>query len=91
MFVIEDERHAESQGQFPSFERALAELKQRATIPWNERPNLCPCTNWRNCGRAYEIVEYDDSQTPWREIRRAAVLEVSAAGAKWAEGLECAE
>ena len=88
MFVIEDERHAEPQGQFASLDLAMAELKQRATMPWDQFPNLAPCTNWRSCGRTYEVVEYDDSQLPWKELKRIAVLEVSAAGAKWAGDFE---
>jgi len=88
MFAIEDERHAEPQGQFASYAEAMAELKRRSTIPWDQRPNVAPCTNWRNCGRAYEIIEYDDSCVPWKEVRRVAVLEVSATGAKWADAAE---
>lgn len=88
VFVIEDERHAEPQGQFASFDQALAELKDRAAIPWDQRPNVAPCTNWCNCGRTYEIIEYDDSRLPWKELRRVAVLDVSASGIKWADGFE---
>lgn len=88
MFVIEDERHAESLGQFTSLDQALAELRQLASIPWDEHPNLAPCTNWHNCGRTYEVVEYDESQSPWKELRRISALEISAAGVQWAEGIE---
>ena len=84
MFQIEDEFHAEPQkGTFDSYEVALDELKLRAEIPWNKEPNRCPCTNWENCSRNYEIIEYDDSGTPWKELNHVSVLTVSAKGIKW--------
>lgn len=84
MFRIEDERHAEPQvGEFASFDDAVGELRRRALIPWDEEPNQAPCSNWRNCGRSYEIVEYDESERPWREINRMLVLEIDAHGANW--------
>jgi hypothetical protein len=55
----------------------------RAEIPWNKEPNRCPCTNWENCSRNYEIIEYDDSGTPWKELNLVSVLTVSAKGIKW--------
>ena len=51
VFVIEDESHAEWAGEFATFEEALAELKRRASLPWDEAPNQAPCTSWRTCGR----------------------------------------
>ncbi len=84
MFLIEDERHAEQCGQFATLEAAIGELKRRAALPWDQKPNVAPCANWRDCGRAYEIVEYNDSQRPWRELRRVPVLDISATGVDWA-------
>jgi hypothetical protein len=81
-FVIEDERHAEPQGEFKSFGEAVAELRRRATIPWNEAPNQAPCTSWETCGRSYEIIEYDCASRPWKELNRVSALEVSAEGVK---------
>ncbi len=86
MFVIEDELHAEHQGRFISFEEAIAELKRRAEIPWNQDPNRAPCMSWETCGRTYAVIEYDDSHLPWKELRRMTVLDVSASGAKWSRG-----
>ena len=83
IFVIEDEAHAELCGEFPTFEGALKELKTRENIPWDSKPNQCPCTNWRNCGRNYEIVEFDNSKIPWEEISRTPMLKVSAKGVIW--------
>jgi hypothetical protein len=84
MFIIEDELHAEHQdGTFASFEQALAELKRRAALPWDQAPNVAPCTSWRTCGRNYEIIEFDDSALPWKQLSRVPALEVSAKGAKW--------
>jgi hypothetical protein len=77
MFVIKDEAHAEPQaGLFETRQQAIAELKRRAEIPWNEEPNRPPCTNWLNCGRRYELVEYDDA--PWTELSRILMLKISA-------------
>jgi hypothetical protein len=83
MFVIEDEMHSEPAGQFRTLPEAMAELERRAKIPWNEEPNRCPCTNWRNCGRRYEVIEYDDAPTPWRELSRILRLEISQGGVRW--------
>jgi hypothetical protein len=84
MFIIEDERHSEFQeGEFSTLAEALRELKRRAALPWNEAPNQAPCMSWRTCGRTYEIVEYDMSITPWKELQRLPVLDVTASGAKW--------
>jgi hypothetical protein len=86
MFIIEDEIHAEPQkGQYQSFEQALEILKERAEIPWNEKPNRCPCASWKTCERKYQIIEYDDSYIPWKELGRRNVLKVSAKGIKWFE------
>jgi hypothetical protein len=84
MFVIEDEVHAEPQeGRFQTPQEAIAELQRRASIPWNEKPNRAPCTNWLNCGRRYELVEYDDTASPGKELSRSLILDISAAGVRW--------
>jgi hypothetical protein len=81
--VIEDSLHDEQHGDFSDIAAAVAELKRRAEIPWDQNPNVAPCTSWRTCGRAYELVEYDESHEPRKELRRVPILEVSAAGARW--------
>ena len=83
MFVIEDQFHCETLGRFSSFELASTELKRIATLPWDQEPNRAPCMQWPTCGRSYEIIEYDDSSIPWKELRRIPVLDVSASGVKW--------
>jgi hypothetical protein len=83
MFVIEDELHAEHHGEFATFAEAVAELKRRATIPWDEPPNVAPCVSWKTCGRQYVIIEFDDSDSSCKALRRIPVFEVSAAGVKW--------
>ena len=80
-FIIHDQAHAEWQGDYDSLE----ELKRRATIPWNESPNVCPCTSWRTCGRDYEIIEFDISVEPWIELRRLEILKVLAKGVIWSD------
>ena len=82
-FVIHDELHDEEHGTFDNAAQALAELRRRATLPWDAPPNVAPCMNWRNCGRMYELIEYDDSDHSRRELRRTLVLEVRAAGPQW--------
>ena len=83
MYVIEDESHAEPQGEFSTRGEAIEELKRRARIPRNEAPNVAPCMSWQTCGRRYDVVEYDITTMPWKETRRERVLEVSAVEVKW--------
>ena len=78
MFVLEDEIHAEQQGEFATFEEAVTEVKRRAAIPWDQQPNVAPCESWKTCGREYVIVHYDTSAEPWKEIRRIPALNISA-------------
>lgn len=86
MFIIEDEMHSEIQkGEYKTFEEAFNELERRANIPWDESPNRCPCTNWKNCERIYHIIEYDDSQIYWKEVNRWHILTISADGVIWEE------
>lgn len=83
MFVIEDELHADSMGRFPELSLALAELDRLSKIPWMEWPNVPPCGNLEKCGRRYELVDYDDTQTPWIELRRIEIFEITAKGIQW--------
>jgi hypothetical protein len=88
MFAIEDELHADAVGQFTNREDALAELNRLVLIPWDNKPNRAPCTNWRNCGREYELIEYDVTKNPWHELSRNPVLSISKAGPKWIKNKE---
>jgi hypothetical protein len=84
IYIIEDEAHAEVQtGEFSSLDAALAEIRRRAEVPWGSNPNRPPCTNWIDCSRRYEIVEYDTSQAQWSEMRRIPALEISGRGITW--------
>jgi len=84
VFKIEDERHAEPlPGEFSSLAAAAVELRRLSTLPWDQVPNVAPCTNWRTCGRTYEVVEYDVSARPWKELNRVTAFEVGAEGVKW--------
>jgi len=80
--IIEDSLHAEQHREFQNIALAIAELKNRAQMPWNEPPNRAPCTRWQTCGRAYQVVVYDDSEFPWKELRRTHAL-VGSLGIKW--------
>ncbi len=82
-FIVEDEAHAEQCSEHATLAEAVARLKELAGLPWNEQPNVAPCTSWRTCGRRYEIVQYETSSHPWKELRRAAALEISAQGVVW--------
>jgi len=83
LFVIEDEIHCEECGRFSSFRQALDELQRLSAIAWDQPPNAAPCMSWATCGREYVVIEYDDSQSPWREIKRTAVLNIVASGVEW--------
>lgn len=83
MFRIIDETHGEPDGRFATFEEALAALHERAAMPWDAEPNRAPCRGWRTCHRAYAIIEYDDSQSPWRELQLVPVVDISASGVRW--------
>ena len=83
IFVIEDQNHAEWIGEFDSIASAWAQLKKFSELPWDARPNRCPCQSWRTCGRDYEIQEYDNSSEPWDLINQFNGLEVSASGVTW--------
>ena len=85
MWRIEDELHAESAGDYATQESALEELRRRSALAWDVEPNVAPCTNWRKCGRRYEVVEYDTKERPWREVQRFHVLDISSGGINWIE------
>ena len=88
VFVLEDDIHAEWGGEFRSFDEALSEIRVRSKIAWDQQPNICPCQNWKECGREYSIVEFDSSTTPWTELDRIPVLSVSAKAVSWEAGFE---
>jgi hypothetical protein len=82
-FVIEDEVHCDWHGQFAKLEEAIAKLRRLSGTPWDQPPNVAPCTNWQSCRREYSIIEFDDFHTPWKELRRIAALDVSSSGVTW--------
>jgi hypothetical protein len=82
-FVIDDDTHAEPQGEFTTMDDAVAELRKRAGISWDQEPNRAPCKSWRTCGRVYDIIEYAEIR-PWNgQLQRVRALQISAAGVKW--------
>jgi hypothetical protein len=84
MYIIEDDFHAEIISEkFDTFDSAISELQRIAEIPFGENPNTPPCRNWRKCKREYHIVEYDDSQLPWKRISDTKVLQITASEIKW--------
>ena len=47
MFAIEDDWHAElMMTELDSFDEAMQQLRDWATIPWDQVPNRAPCTGW---------------------------------------------
>jgi hypothetical protein len=84
MYIIEDDFHAEIIGEkFDTFDSVLFELQRISEIPFGEAPNKPSCGGWRDCIRDYHIVEYDDSQLPWKLISNTKVLQISASEIKW--------
>jgi hypothetical protein len=83
MIVIEDSWHGEAGAEFATRDEALDELRRLASLPWDQPPNLAPCTGWQTCGRRYELVTYDASARPWRELARTPALEISKSGPNW--------
>ena len=83
MFIIEDERHAEWLGEYSTRSEAVSELQRLASIPWDQTPNQAPCVNWATCGRTYELVQFDDTTTPWQELGREPALNVSKEQVEW--------
>ena len=88
--IIEDSIHCERIEEYESFDEAVVHLEQLANLPWDQEPNRAPCTGWRKCGREYQVIEYDDSSNPWRVVREADVLKVSASNVEWVPGFEFA-
>ena len=82
-FIIEDESHAELRSEHSTFAEAVEELKRLSAIPWDQPPNTAPCMSWKTCGRNYEIIEYETSNEPWRQIRRVPAFEINAKGVTW--------
>lgn len=87
-FSIEDEVHAEWQGDYSSFEAALDEIKRRAALPWDEAPNRCPCAGWKKCERLYTITEYEVPDPTYTPKGEWGVMTISYQGVVWHEGFE---
>ncbi len=83
LFIIEDEMHADQQGEFKSFDEALNELEKRAKIPFDVEPNRCPCYNFKDCERRYTIILYNTITTPWKELFRKEILNISSNKVEW--------
>ncbi len=86
-FIIEEEGHAEFIGEFETFEKAITELRRISKIPWNESPNISPCSN-PNCGRDYMLIEYEVSDNHWEVIKSDFVLSVGPYLVAWESGFE---
>lgn len=84
-FSVEDEVHAEWQGDFSTFEGAMEELVHRAKLAWNQAPNRCPCTGWKTCERVYTITEFDVSDSQLKVINECEVLTISSKGVVWSD------
>lgn len=82
-YIIEDEFHAEWCGQFATQAEAMAEVTRRSRLPWDQPPNVCPCTSWLTCGRDYVIVEFETTAESWQELSRTPILSVSSKGVMW--------
>jgi hypothetical protein len=87
IYVIEDQWHDEPFGEYAVLTEAIAELERLRVVPWDAPPNKAPCQNWQNCGRLFEIIEYDTSDQSRKEVRRIPALEVSRTAVQWLEQL----
>jgi hypothetical protein len=84
MFVIEDEVHAEMfKEKYPDLHSAMDELTRLSQIPYGEKPNIAPCEDWRTCERNYVIIEYDDTEEPWKKITEHQRLTICPDGVSW--------
>lgn len=83
-FIVEDLRHAEAVGSFETRSEAIDEARRLASVPWDAEPNLAPCTQWRTCGREWEVVEISNGQV----ISRFPVVTVTAKVVHWAPGFD---
>ena len=88
MFVIEDNIHCEGAGHFERFEDAIAELKRRAAIAWDQPPNKAPALRGERASGEYEVYEFDVSHEPWKLLCRVKVLTLSSKGVEWATDFE---
>lgn len=82
LFVIEDQIHSQQVAKFTTEFEAKNEIRRLIQIPFDAEPNKCPCTNWKNCERIYEIIEYDNREIPWIEIGRIEIVTISKNGVK---------
>ena len=83
-YSLWDEKHCEIHGHFETLQEAMQELRQRATIPWDEPPNRAPCRSWRSCGREYYLrVTRPGSAGP----ERISAMTISADGIVWYKNL----
>ena len=80
LYVIEDQIHCEQVAKFSTEDEAKNEIRRLIQIPYDVKPNKCPCTNWQNCERIYEIIEYDNREIPWIEISRKEIVTISKNG-----------
>jgi hypothetical protein len=87
LFRIRDERHDDWRpGEFATRSEAVAELQRLAAIPWDEAPNLCPCTGWRHCARHYELVEIDPAVgRGMSDMHFEPYLTIGAEGVEWVD------
>ena len=88
MITIEDRIHCQRVAECETLDEAISELRYLASIPWDQAPNRAPCKSWRTCGRDYELREVDDTQVPWKTLRRVFALKLSRNGVIWASDLE---
>ncbi|HUG66417.1 MAG TPA: hypothetical protein VMM76_01620 [Pirellulaceae bacterium] len=81
-FNVYDDIHCDLCGKFCTFAEALAEIRRRCAIPWDQLPNRAPCKSWKTCGRKYRIREYS-SPTSDRLLNSTDICDINADGIKW--------
>jgi len=83
VYIIEDQIHAEIIGEFESLESAQQEIQRIVKVPFGIGSNRCPCTNWNNCKRSYELIKYNKTRNPWNEISRKEIFSISRNGIEY--------
>ena len=66
------------------FEQASTELRRRERYRGTSLPMSRRVTVGGRAAGGTRWSRTDDSETPWKELSRTLVLEVSASGVKWA-------
>lgn len=83
-WVLRDDLHDESFGEFATREQAMAAANRLVALPWDDPQIRAPCTNWRSCGRDFWLESHDPSAGPGSRPHGEFVASIRADGIRWA-------